>query len=479
MLKKGVTIELNKFKSAVILAIVLLFLFICRDSASLKFFCKFSLVNTAIVIMIVCSVSKRIFSISSMFMLFLAVFHFGQAWLYVFDQKVDTTISYDIFSLYSDNVIHNTLVFSLFCYNFIALFWVLFLKNKPETIAGEIEQSSSIFERDKELVLKFGVVFFLVLLIPILIYDISCIRITAESGYSGLYDNAESLSVLSAVDSYFPLAVIMVLIGCNPEKNAWKWIYYYSTARCILLMILTGKRATFVIPLLLYIFCKHRFIKRYERKYVVAIVVALLLFLSLISFISYERGDYSNMGFFDFVREKNIITQLLSEMGGTFTTTVLSRNYAVSRGFLKGRSYLGALSVFFPFSNTLFAEIKSYMSVSELLNPYSPSRGALGGSLFGEMYINFGYYSLLLAPLFAWSMSNIESIIEGWKRRNLFAVCGSIYISYGFWIYVRGNFVDVVFLAKRTLYVLIFFVVFKELFSKKRSKHEKKSFDSL
>ena len=67
---------------------------------TLKTLSAFSIINTVVVIGLIFKIRKSILSISSMFMLFLGVFHFGQAWLYVFDAQVDTNISYDIFSLY-------------------------------------------------------------------------------------------------------------------------------------------------------------------------------------------------------------------------------------------------------------------------------------------------------------------------------------------------------------------------------------------
>ena len=420
-----------------------------------------------VVMAFVFKIGKRIFSVSSMFMLFLAVFHFGQAWLYAFGGEVDKTISYDVFSLYQEQAIYSILMFSLVSYNLIALFWILFSKN--DMGSGEAIQDSPnervVF--DRKIIFNFGIIFFFVLLIPVIIYDYLSITITAQFGHIGLYENSGALSSWAAANSYFPLAIIMVLLGCDLKKNGWKWMYYYAIGRCLLLMILTGKRGAFVIPLLLYVFCKHHFVKKYKRKHIIWIASAGVFLLSMISFISYGRGDYSNMDFFEFMREKNIIVQILSELGGSFTTTVLSYNYTLSNGFLEGKSYLGALSVFLPLSDTFFADVKEYMSVSALLNPYSPSGGALGGSLFGEMYINFGYYALLLSPLYAWVVSKTENIINNAGKHSLFAVCSSVYISYGFWIYVRGNLVDVVFIAKRTLYVLILFLIFKELFGRR------------
>ena len=413
-------------------------------------------------------------------MLFLSIFHFGQAWLFVFDGKVDVNISYDIFALYPEENLFNILLFSLLSYNLISFFLLLFSKNNAKITALTTDWHGEKMLYNRKIILSFGILFFCVLLIPVIIYDYLLITITAQYGHSGLYDNSAALATWAAADSYFPLAVIMILLGCNPQHKGWKYMYYFAIVRCILLMILTGKRGSFVIPLLLYIFCKHHFIKKYKKKHFAIIVIAVVLLLAILSFISYGRGDYSDMDFIEFMKEKNLIVQVLSEFGASFTTTVLAYNYTISNGLILGKSYLGALSVFVPFSSTLFPGIKEYMSVSGMLNPYSPSGGALGGSFFSEMYINFGFYSLVLTPLFAWAISKIENVINNPNKYTLYTICNSIYIAYGFWIYVRGNFVDVVFATKRIFYVWIVFFVFKLIFLNRRNvSSEKESSDSL
>lgn len=435
---------------------------------TLKTLSAFSIINTVIVMVLILKIRKSILSISSMFMLFLGVFHFGQAWLYTFGAQVDTNISYDIFSLYPDENLFNILLFSLLSYNFISLFLLLFSKNNATTKTLSTDWQGEKLLYNRKIIFRFGIILFFILLIPVIVYDYLTVTITAQFGHSGLYDYTERLATWSAANSYFPLAIIMVLLGCNPQNNGWKYMYYYAIGRCILLMILTGKRGSFVIPLLLYVFCKHHFIKKYKKKYFITIIIAVVLLLAVLSFISYGRGDYSDMDFMEFIQEKNLIVQVLSEFGASFTTTVLAYNYTISHGLLWGKSYLGALSVFVPFSSTLFPGIKEYMSVTSMLNPYSPSGGALGGSFFAEMYINFGFYSLALSPLFAWAVSKIENVINNPNKYSLYAICNSIYIAYGFWIYVRGNFVDVVFVTKRILYVWIIFVMFKLIFFNRR-----------
>lgn len=427
----------------------------------------FSFFNTIAVMVFLFIVGGKVFSVYTMFMLFLAVFHFGQAWLFGFGGVVDTNISYDIFSLYPESELYHILLFSLLAYNLIAFFLLCSLCKKDGQQVLQEKQSVEEMEYDRQNVLKFGKLFFTILLIPVSIYDYLIVTISAVYGHLGLYENSAKLSTWAAANSYFPLAIIIVLLASDPKKNGWKWMHYYAIIRCLLLMLLTGKRGSFVIPLIIYFYCRHTFIQKYKKKHIVWIALGTILLLTGLSFIAYGRGDYSSLNFTEFLFGKNIITQTLSEFGSTFTTTILSYRYTLAHGFLNGKSYLGALSVFLPFSDYIASNLKEYFSIATILNPYSPSGGALGGSLFGELYINFGYYALLLSPLIAWAVGKIEKVIQNRSKYKLFYICCSIYITYGFWIWVRGNFVDVVFVSKRILYVWILYNVYILVFRRK------------
>lgn len=442
-------------------------LFTMLDSSQLKALSFYSLFSTIAVMLFLIYVVKRTFTITTMFMLFLAMFHLGQAWLYAFGGKVDTSIAYDNFTLYPRDELYHILLFSLIAYNLIAFFLLCNFSRKDNHSDLSDENINKKMSYDRQKVLTFGILFFLVLLVPVMIYDYLLVSISATYSHLGIYEFSEELSVWAAANSYFPLAIIMIMLGCDPKKKGWKWIYYYAIIRCLLLMLLTGKRGSFVIPLILYIFCKHFFIQKYKRRHFVLGAAGVVLFLALISFVAYGRGDYSNLNFIDFILEKNILVQTLSEFGSTFTTTILSYRYILSYGFLSGKSYLGALSVFLPFSEYFASGMQKYYSIARLLNQYSPSGGGLGGSLFGEMYINFGYYALFLTPLLAWMVSKIEKIIQNQKKYSLFSICCSVYISYGFWMWVRGNLVDVVFITKRVLYVWIIYCIYILIFKRK------------
>lgn len=58
---------------------------------------------------------------------------------------------------------------------------------------------------DRKIIFNFGIIFFFVLLIPVIIYDYLSITITAQFGHIGLYENSGALSSWAAANSYFRL----------------------------------------------------------------------------------------------------------------------------------------------------------------------------------------------------------------------------------------------------------------------------------
>ncbi len=439
-------------------------LFLVSFAQAIKLISAYSLLITILYIFLLTKKQGVLFSPANFFMIFLSVFHFGQAWLYFFGVRVDKSLSYDIFYIYPKEKIYTVLLFSVFAFQIISSAMVLFAKNIEKEDA-----KISFSEEERLKIFKFGLFLFIILIIPVLLYDYRCISIARVYGLRGIYSNYEQVATLGSINSYFPCAIIMLLLGSDPKKNVWKIVYYFAIIRSLIFMIFTGQRIQAVIPLLIYIFCKHYFIKKYEKKIFFLIILVAIVFLSIVSFVAEGRGIYSDMNFFEFVRDKNIITQVLSEFGGTFTTTILSYQYTESFGFLLGKSYLGAFSVFAPFSDVFFAEIKEFMSVSALLNPYSPSKGALGGSLFAEMYINFGWYSLFFAPLLSAFVIKINDIVLG-KKQKLIFICLALYTVYGIWVFVRGNMVDVAFSLKSAVYVFLLYFVFADKFFKRGRK---------
>lgn len=420
--------------------------------------------NTAVSLLLIAVRQRRIFTLYFCFMLFLALFHFGQLVLYVLGARVDTSIAYDLLDLYSRYDLQQTLMFCLIAFNVMnTCGMLLVLRGKKESAAVSDEPpQGALNDRRGQAVYLFGLILFVVLLIPVCIYDVQMVSAASSLGYTAKY-TMES-GALGGLEIYFPAAILCMLVTAKGQNRPWKAVYYYALIRALALMLLVGNRGNMLITAIIYILAKHWFIKPYTRKNWLGVAGVCVGVVVLMPFIAFIRGKTTDMGFFEYLANNNPFTQFLSEFGSTLVTPVLSFQYVDRFGFLDGKSYLGALAVLIPFSNSLFAGIKDFASVTELLNPYSPSGGALGGSLFAELYINFGWYSLFLAGGFGLGIAKMSQLLE-WEERKLHPFLSSmlLYLSYGLLLYVRGNLTDVVLAGKRILYLCILFYLFKNL----------------
>jgi hypothetical protein len=223
-------------------------------------------------------------------------------------------------------------------------------------------------------------------------------------------------------------------------------------------MVLVGNRGPLLISIIIYIYVKHKFVEQYSRRHAFIIIAFGAFMVSLLPFISYIRSGSNNIGYFDYLVSENPVIDILSELGSTLVTPILARFYTFTNGFLVGKSFIGSLTTFSPFSDVLFSSIRKYISVSSLLNQYLPINSSLGGSFFAEMYINFGWYSLILIAFFGYIVSKVSMNLENFRNKSkpLFLSVNA-YFCIGLLLYTRGNFIDVVFNAKRIIYVLILY----------------------
>lgn len=450
-----------------VLTLISLFLTLTFE-LSFRGLCLFVIFDIALCLFLICLKQRRIFTVFFCFMSFLALFHFGQLVLSLFHGQVDTSISYDLVAIYGESRVASVTAFCLLGYNLIALFGLLALR-PTESAPGAAPPTGT--EEALSTVYSFGKILFIVLILPITLYDIRMCLAAAQMGYAAKYEANSSL--LSALDLYFPAAILCMMVGSKSRGATCRGLFLYVLIRSLILLLLVGNRGPLVISLILYIYARHRFIKPYGRKQWPLVVAGCVGLTVLMPFVAYIRGGSSSLGFWEFLSLHNPVSQLLSEFGSTLVTPILAFGYTESFGFLEGNSYLGALSILFPFSNTIFGSVKEFMSVGALLNPYSPSGGALGGSLFAEMYINFGWYSLLLTPLFGAVIARLSSRLQDQSAyQKPFQTAMLIYICYGIFLYVRGGLTDVVLVGKRAIYLWILFALFRWIRGQRTSRSQ-------
>ena len=92
--------------------------------------------NVAVSLLLIVLRQRRVFTLYFCFMLFLALFHFGQLVLYVFGARVDTSFAYDLINLYSSYDLQRTLLFCLVAFNVMNLAGMLLLPRGRKAAPG-------------------------------------------------------------------------------------------------------------------------------------------------------------------------------------------------------------------------------------------------------------------------------------------------------------------------------------------------------
>ncbi len=463
------TIRLNTLlRTGLLLALTVAWFVSDISDLSLRQFCGYLIANVALVQVLTLNVKKP-FNFYYIFITAVALFHFGQVVLYLADIDVVTSNAYDLFDLYSPSLMRKTLLFCVKGYNLIALVGYPFAyRAKKEEVSIE---EPSLKTDSSETVYLFGRCVFWVLLIPVLIYDVTILRLGLAHGYEAKYMLSSVL--LTAADTYFPISVICILMAAPQENKSWKYYYLFALVRMALQMFIVGNRGPLIITLLICEMVRRTFRVREKKKisfvrkliYVTAAIAVCLT----ISFVAVARGRGS-ISFSEFMTNYNVLALFLSEFGSTLITVILTVNYTASHGFLLGKTYLGGLAVLLPFSSSYMADIRSYMNVGALMNPYSPSGGALGGSVFADMYINFGDSGLVIISIIIGIIVGIMAMKMADNSKIGITKCLWFYFAYGMTLYVRGSSQDIALTIKRIVYLALIYCVFTFFFNKTKRK---------
>ena len=454
----------DKFLRCSILCILtLISLLICDMFSDFYVFCWYIVVDVALILVIVLKGQKKI-SIFSLFIMLTPLFHFGQVFLYIANLPVDTSHSYDLFAMYSEDRLHEALTFCLKGYNLIALTASCISKTTPKkdcTIETNLEDQGRVF--------AFGKTLFWVLLIPIIFYDVTFLTAGLMLGYMAKYNY--QFGFLSDMDFYYPFAMFCIIIGAKDVKQ-WRGYFIYTMIRLLIHMLIVGNRGTLIIYLILYCMAVVLSYRQIGRPIILStgkkiiLAVGILAICIMISFVAIIRGG-DHIALDTFFRDYNVFSLFISEFGSTLITPIIAQEYVTMSGHLAGKNYLGALAAILPLSNVYLGGIRRYMNVIVILNPISPLGGALGGSIFADMIMGFGNIGYWLSPIVGMVVAKVSNKFES-MRSGCFGKCMVLYFCFGLFWYIRGNAEDIGLTLKRMIYMFVLYTLYCTLIQRRK-----------
>lgn len=164
--------------------------------------------------------------------------------------------------------------------------------------------------------------------------------------------------------------------------------------------LITGGRSEAVIIGMLLILLYNYTIKKISRKGFVALGIASILALSMLSIIANIRTTKSRelTSYFKQDTKKNSAFDAVAEMGGTMSCLIWTMNIVPSsENYRYGRSYLFSFTTLIP--NLGFWEIhpaKKESNLGDWLTKKMRLSYGSGYSMCAEAYINFGYWGWII-----------------------------------------------------------------------------------
>ena len=463
-------LSVGKFIRILVLVIVSIIAFVLlTQEMQLKELCWLSIAIIT-VFQVALFNRKTPFNLFYIFMSAAAIFHFGLVLLYCLGMPVAETNGYDLFSMYPNKVMYSSIKFCIKSYMLLGVSGCFFQK---ET-AIETEYTCLVVDK-RESIYSFGILLFWILLAPVLLYDITSVIFGLRGGYASKF--TYPYPILSNLETYFPFSIICIIVGGTKDSD-WKHYYYFAVFRLAVHMFAVGNRGPLVITFIIYELTRSIYKAKAKKKVLfitwVKTFIILLVVIFMLSFVAVFRGE-RNVSIIEFFKYYNPISLFLTEFGSTLITPLLAQKYISMFGALAGKTLLGGAAIILPFSSLYLADIRSYMNIEALLNPYSPNEGALGGSVFGDLIINYdekGIYFAIIIGIVVVLLSN-----KMFPNKKITIVnCLLIFISYGILLYTRGNTQDIFFAMKRAIYVWILYFCYNNYHQKKKSTNIKSKY---
>lgn len=392
------------------------------------------------------SENVKLWSFKFLFIFFTVVFHFGQLFLY--------NINYDFADMtnfllkFSNSTLTKTLLFSYLvtCFIFVGM---LLSKPKEGTHPGNLKIN-------KNGVLKSTAWSIIILCFPLNLYsNYKTITNTLMDGYSttGIVE----FSALSDIGflSYTGFALLLLLY----PKHTWKFkalVVFLFTYLGITMISGARGMSILIIGLIFYIllFKTNKKIKIWKILLLVGFMYVVAAFLNTIADVRVlSSTNFSlNKDLFLNNLKNNPIFGLVAEMGATIQTPMLIIEqipFLNSYGF--GKTFINSWVAILPNLGGIFQPLIDSVNYMLDINGI-----ALGGSLVGELYYNFGMFGSLAAVAIGYLISKIsdsmESAIEQ-KNYYKFAFYIPIFLKVLWWS--RSNFASIIRLTAWNAILLI------------------------
>lgn len=369
-------------------------------------------------------------------MLFSYMYNCGEIWLITMGIKMPLS-SFSI-KYFSQESVNKGLFFVLLFLALIQMFSSFGYQTKG-SISEEHEGKRTAEDYEKTRLKNIAKILFVPVLILSLVYDYNQFSTAILRGYRAALSVRRMSSLLSFANCTMPLLIFILLETAEDHKNKMA-VSVYCVIRYTLYLFIVGTR---LLPLtvffcLLIIWFRNKTIGVKAKLWLVILMIIILISSSYVAVVRNEGSTSSSA--FSYFKIFNPFLLIVQELGGTFVDMPLVIDNIGSIGYAYGKTYLFMGLGLIPKISIIIPNILKYGSISSILNGYFFKGGGLAGSIFAELYYNFGMFSLLLSPVLA---KIYTKITKNFFSSSVAKRCFSSFMFLIFAQYVRGTASDV------------------------------------
>ncbi|MBW8383250.1 MAG: O-antigen polysaccharide polymerase Wzy family protein [Youngiibacter sp.] len=416
-LNQNINVSLQTTLQLIVLIIVLVIVFIQKlnienigigDSKMMQL-CWINNIAFIIQIIILKKVLGSYANPMLLFSIFLFLFSSGQFVLYSLNFEIQ---GFNIFDRVNINTLGKALLFIIAGYSMYQFGVIIAMKKG--NIYVQKTMNSSVTKNN--FILKAGVLFLLIGIIPYAIGQYNNFRIILTQGYMAYYrEGVRSWYIFEGLSYYFFTGLIFISVGGNKRHRTACTITLTAIA---LLRLVSGDRGDGIVYIisafLIYEFLgeKHN-IKTWK---LIIISFVCMAFIPIVA--TYRRyginEDISISRFiYEVLLENNIVINTLETLGGTiFPLAKTMELVPLIQNHLYGMSYLASLILLIPRPLRMgfladFAGNKLYTSPATwLMNSLNMTYGP-GYTPFAEAYLNFGWIGIAFMWAFGFGIAKL------------------------------------------------------------------------
>ena len=407
-------------------------------------------------------IGVRIFSFSCLFVIFNYIFHFGEILLYSIGQE-DYNV-WNVFDKAHSIMDYNTAAILCLWVSGFTVTGILFAyRFRDATSIGSILPMEDVDTQISK-VFNMGLILFLICAIPTIVQQVNRVSYVLEGGkYLETRTLDAQLGFFEVFTRFFPFAIMMLLIGAQQNKMLAKTIYILAVAYECICMI-SGNRSLQIIGILIYSYIYFNTASKITLKKLILIGCIGYVGLAVLNVIMRIRNfGATNFDVIELISDgikEMPIFAVIGEFGGTLLTVEFSvHDFPDFVPFKYGISYLAGLTSIYPNTGGLLPSqvIKEYVYMYSFAT--NTMKYTLGGSYIGELFVNFGWLSIVLSVFVGVFIGKTCKKLQNcFIAGNWISIVPLLPIFYFGLLWVRGYFYSFIFTS---FWLLIFCKLYK------------------